>query len=681
MDKINKFFKRLKNIIGPFGFVASLSAIVCIVASVFLVKNNYAPDKTAYLMILVFLCINVLGTLIIIFLQDKAEGEDVYDNLTVDILSKIGFPIIICKSNGSIFWSNKSFQHASDKTNAELRSTSLASIISYQPEVILNADKYPDGVDSTLGGKKYKVKGFKSTNDSLVLLWYDKSEVNDLLERLNSERTLVANIMVDNLSDLIQFTDGNYREVLSKIDSIMNKWAESVGGFIKEYQRERYIFLFDAKYLKEFTENKFEILEQVREITVGDGKSPVTISIGISDPNGSLEDRLRSASAHLETALQRGGDQAVVRIDEKVMYYGGITKSVQKRTKIRARIIADQLRSHILSAGNVLIMGHKNADYDCFGACIAVSKIATHCGADVKVVINELDPNLTKCLEKARSIETYKNIFIDRDNAQDLLRSDTLLIIVDVNNPYQFEAPELYENSHKTIFLDHHRLANSFDDSDEIVLKYIDPSASSTCELLTEFIEHLFTEGMGEELSKDEAELLYAGITLDTKKFTVNSGTKTFSAAMYLRGCGADPMNVNKELFATDLTELTTISGFESKLKVYRGVTVISVNERDDLTPDDDKYAAIAADKLLTLEGVNASFTLCVIGDKVRIKARSNGNLNVQLVLEQLGGGGHFDQAATVLGGVGLEGACNMLKDAIDNVLNMKKKTQTTDEK
>ena len=487
--------------------------------------------------------------------------------------------------------------------------------------------------------------------------------------------------MIDNLSDLIQFTDGNYREVLSKIDAILNEWADSVGGFIKEYQRERYIFLFDAKHLEQFTESRFDILEKVREITVGDAKSPVTISIGISDPTGSLEDRLRSASSHLDTALQRGGDQAVLRIDEKIMYYGGITKSVQKRTKIRARIIADQLRSHILSAGNVIIMGHKNADYDCFGACIAVAKISKLYGADVKIVINETDPNLSKCLEKARSMEDYRDIFIDKDNAQDLIRSDTLLIIVDVNNPYQFESPELFENSHRTIFLDHHRLANNFDDNDEVVLKYIDPSASSTCELLTEFIEHIFTEGTNAELSKDEAELLYAGITLDTKKFTVNSGTKTFSAAMYLRGCGADPMNVNKELFATDLTELTTISGFENKLKVYRSITVISVNERDDLTPDDDKYAAIAADKLLTLDGVSASFTVCMIGGKVRIKARSNGELNVQLVLEQLGGGGHFDQAATVLGGVDLEGACNMLKDAIDRVLNMKKKTQISDEK
>ena len=172
MEKIKKFLKRLKNIIGPFGFVSSLSAILCIVGTVFLVNNNYAPDKTGYMMVFVFICAIILGTLIIVFLQDRSDGDDDYDNLTVDVLSKIDLPIIICKSNGSIFWSNKSFQKVSDKTNAELRSTSLTSIISYQPEVILNADKYPEGVDCTLGDRKYKVRGFKSAGDSLILLWY-----------------------------------------------------------------------------------------------------------------------------------------------------------------------------------------------------------------------------------------------------------------------------------------------------------------------------------------------------------------------------------------------------------------------------------------------------------------------------------------------------------------------------
>lgn len=680
MNKIKKFLKKLQNTIGPFGFVAFVSAIFCILSTILIINLNYSPEKAGYMMAFIYLCINLLGIAVIIFLQDRYEGKDNSDSLTVDILSKIDFPIIICKTDGSIFWANKCFQNVSDKTNSELRSTELSTIISYQPEVILNADKYPNGVDGIIGDHQYKVKGFKSSTEHMFLLWYDRSEVNTLIERLSSEKTLVADIMIDNLSDLLQFTEGNYRDVLSKVDIILNEWADSVGGFIKEYQRERYIFLFEAKHLSDFTKSKFDILEKIRTVTVGDSKTPVTVSMGISDPIGSLEDRLRSASTYLETALQRGGDQVVVKIDEKVTFYGGVTKSVQKRTKIRARIIADQLKSIIGSSGNVLIMGHKNADYDCFGACIAVAKIAKHCNIPAKIVISETDPNLKKCLEKARSIEDYKEIFIDKATAQDMIRSDTLLIIVDVNNKYQFEAVELFENSHKTIFIDHHRLASSLDDYPEVVLKYIDPSASSTCELVTEFIEHLFAEGE-DGLSKDEAELIYAGIALDTKKFTVNSGTKTFSAAMYLRGCEADPMNVNKELFATDITELSVVSGFENNLIIYNDITVISVNANDDLTPDDDKYAAIAADKLLTLDGVSASFTLCSIGGKIRIKARSNGNLNVQLVLEQLGGGGHFDQAATVLDGATLEDACNMLKGAIDNVINLKKHQASPEEK
>lgn len=663
----------IKTTVNPFGILSFATGITVMIVYMVLANFDYDPLNSGYMVLLLYLCIILVGSVIIRFIDERKKAKNHYTavdgSFTAEILARQDIPVLMCTKDGKIIWMNKSFQTALRADNMQFKGQPLSSVISYAPEVLLNADKFPDGVDGVIENRTYKVKGYnitaKNGNEYLALVWIDRTEVNELIEKMDSERTLIANIKIDNLEDLLQFVEGSYREVYSQVDTILSEWADSVNGFIKEYQSDRYIFLFDAKYLEQFTEEKFSILEKIREIRVGESRTPVTVSIGISDPQGSLEERLKSAAAYLDTALQRGGDQAVVKIGDKISYYGGVTKTVQKRTKIRARVIAGEVLSLIDSSSNVLIMGHKNADYDSFGSCVGMGIIARMRGADCKIIINEQDPNLSKCIDKAKKIQGFENIFTDGITAQDLIRSDSLLIIVDANNPYQFESRDVFENSHKVVFIDHHRLASKFEV--EPAISYIEPSASSACELITELIEQILPEG---GLSKDEAELLYAGIALDTKKFTVNSGTKTFSAAMYLRNCGADPMAVNQQLFATDLTELTQLSGFERKIKIYRTVTAISVNEKDSLTPEDDKYAAMAADKLLTLEGVKASFTICKINDCIRVKARSNGSVNVQLIIEKLGGGGHFDQAATVIGGSDFEEVCTKLKEAIDTVLD-----------
>lgn len=664
----------IKTTVKPFGILSFFSGITTVIIYMVLANTDYNPLNSGYMVLLSYFSIIIVGTVIIRFAEEKKRAKnDGYDaavdgSFTAEILAKQDIPVLICAKDGYIIWMNKGFQNALHADNMRFKGQPLSSVISYAPEVLLNADKFPDGVDGVIGDSKYKVKGYnivKGGKEYLALVWSDRTEIIQLTEKMKAERTLIANIKIDNLEDLLQFVEGSYREASSQVDTVLREWAASVNGFIQEYQRDRYIFMFDAKYLDQFTEEKFSVLERIREIRVGENRTPVTISIGISDPQGNLDERLKSAAAYLDTALQRGGDQAVVKVGDKISYYGGVTKTVQKRTKIRARVIAGELISLIDSSPNVLIMGHKNADYDSFGACVGIGIIARSRGANCKIIINEQDPNLQKCIAKAKGIQGFDNIFTDGFSAQDLIRSDTLLIIVDVNNPYQFESRDVFENSHKIVFIDHHRLASKFEE--EPIISYIEPSASSTCELITELIEQILPEG---GLSKDESELLYAGIALDTKKFTVNSGTKTFSAAMYLRNCGAEPMAVNQQLFATDLTELTRLAGFERKIMIYRGIVAISVNDRDHLVIDDDKYAAMAADKLLTLEGVTASFTLCKINDCIRLKARSNGTLNVQLVVERLGGGGHFDQAATVIGGSTFEEVCERLKEAIDIVLD-----------
>ncbi len=679
----------LKTTVNPFGALAFISGLVFILGYITFDKLGYDVGNTGYLILFLYLMTIAVGVtpIRIAFLNKQRKESDpaVMGKFTAEILARQDVPVLMCTKEGIIVWMNKSFQQTVGSDNFRLKGQHMKTVISYAPEVLLNLEKFPDGVDVVLGEKNYKVKGYSIINavpvkdggknkekkikaleevkeiEYLAFVFSDVTEAVQARKAMIAERTLIANIKIDNLEDLLQFVEGNYKEVYSQVDAILRKWADSVNGFIKEYQRDKYIFLFDAKYLDGFAENQFSVLDEVRTIRVGESHTPVTISIGVSDPMGSLEERLKSAGAYLDTALQRGGDQAVVKMGEKICYYGGVTKTVQKRTKTRARVIATEVGGLIKNSSNIIIMGHKNADYDSFGACIGMAILVRSFGKECKIVINEQDPNLSKCIVKAKSIPGFENVFTDSFKAQELIRSDSLLIIVDVNNPYQFESKDIYENSHKTVFVDHHRLASKFENEPEI--SYIEPSASSTCELITELLEQTLGDS---QISKEEAELLYAGIALDTKKFTVNSGTKTFSAAMYLRNCGADPMAVNQQLFATDITELTRLAGFEHKVKIYRSVTAISVNEMEDLTMEDDKYAAMAADKMLALEGVKASFTLCMINGCVRVKARSNGSINVQLIIEQLGGGGHFDQAATVMSGIDLEGACNLLKEAID---------------
>jgi c-di-AMP phosphodiesterase-like protein len=394
---------------------------------------------------------------------------------------------------------------------------------------------------------------------------------------------------------------------------------------------------------------------------VGVSNVPVTVSIGIGVVDGGIDEKTAASMSALETALQRGGDQAVVKSDKGMDIYGGKTKTVQKKTKVRARVVAAELTDMICKSHNVLIMGHRFADFDAFGACIGIAKLCRVAGVEYNIVCKKDDPNLKKCFEKALNIpEVSADVFVDGATAQDRLRSDTLLVIVDVNNPQQFESAELAANAVTVVCIDHHRKTGEF--AVQPVISYIEPSASSSCELVADMLEQSLPVG---SLSRDEAELMLAGIVLDTKKYEINTGTKTFGAAQFLKSEGADPGTV-QELFITDFEDYKREVGFGVKVTVYRDKYAISVNENTDDDPANRIAAAKAADKLLSVEGVQASFAVCKIGQTVRISGRSSGRINVQLIMEKMGGGGRFDAAATEVKTAVLTEALEQLKKAVD---------------
>jgi c-di-AMP phosphodiesterase-like protein len=400
--------------------------------------------------------------------------------------------------------------------------------------------------------------------------------------------------------------------------------------------------------------------------------------MGISTAGGTLEERNHDAMVSLDMALQRGGDQVVLKNPTGIFYYGAKTKTLQKRIKGQGKIIYGKIAHLIAGSSNVLVMGHKNPDFDSIGACIGMTTLIRYNFKDknVKIVIDTHSENFITCTSRIRALSEYKNTFIDGVEAVDQINSETLLIIVDANNLSIVESPELAKNCFKTVIIDHHIKKEEF--AEEPECPYIDPSASSACELIAEMLEDQLPI---DATFKEEANIMLSGIMLDTKNFTRTVGIRTFAAALYLRNAGADP-ELARTFFEEDIEEYLSASQFGSQAKIYRGNIAITGADGNGFA-NSRVLAAKAADKLLTLKNVNAAFSLVLVGSDVNVSARSNGSINVQLIAEQLGGGGHFDMAGAAIKDSTLEDAEKLLIGAIDTYFNNletdKKENETID--
>jgi len=587
-------------------------------------------------------------------------------SITLDFLMQFTHPVVIMDVNGVIIWYNKSF---SDNvvSSTVLYDLNINEILPKSINVKLLKDGKRDGGFRTeLNGTSFDVSSYSvAAGQKLYYLtvWQDRTELARLENELRDKNPIVTYISVDNYADSVNSRQGDYRTVTAKISMLLHNWATEQNAIIREIDRDRYIMIMEERYLTGLMEKKFDILDDVRDMSEDDVDIPVTVSIGVAFVDGTFAEKEEVAHTALDLAQQRGGDQAVVKTKTAIEFYGGRTKTVQKRTKIRSRIVAGELTSLMKKSGNVLIMGHKYADHDSIGSCVGVARLAMEYCKKINIVVNINDVNLKNIFEKLKGIEEYGNVFIDAAAAQDLVSPDTLLVICDVNNSAMFEAPSLYETVPNVVVIDHHRKTGEFIITPKIT--YIEPSASSASELVAEILEQATAPGT---LLKEEAELLFSGIILDTKQFTRNTGTRTFSAALYLRDSGANPADAQK-LFKTDLKEFLREVKFENNVVIYRNMIAISVFDGQAVLAD-KIAAAKAAERLLAVEGVMASFVLCIIDDAVHISARSNGSVNVQVILEKLNGGGHFDSAGAQLKDMPMKNALSMLKEAIDEFLN-----------
>lgn len=594
--------------------------------------------------------------------QKGNESETFLGSMTLEMMVKMPHPIVICSADGKIAWYNSAFAERIGPRNVS--GHRFEDLLGKSVTELKSGD---NGTRLVYNDRAYNVKAYTVSSNKkryFLTLWDDLTDFEELEKKLEEDEIQVAYILADNIEELSQYTKDGVRTAANEVDKILKEWAEESQGILKEYQSNKYVFLFRSAEMQTFLDKKFDLLDKIRDVRVGESSFSLTVSMGVSNVPGTLSEKERIAQDALDMALQRGGDQVVVKNSKGLEFYGGKTQTVQKRTKVRSRVIANELASLISSSSLVLIMGHKMPDFDCIGACLGIARLCTFCGVPFYIVSNEKDENFKKCYDRIKGLSEYKDkmTFCNASEAQDLIGSDTLTVVVDVNNISQIEAPEIIPISHRTVYIDHHRKTAEFEEAP--LISYIEPSASSASELVAEILEQSVPSGT---LTKEEADIMYSGILLDTKQFTRNAGVRTFGAALYLRGEGASPSDA-LTLFKSSLNDFVSEAKFESNVVVYKGCMAISCNNSPDNTNSDRISAAKAADKLLSVEGVKASFALCKIEDTIHISARSTGEINVQLILEKIGGGGHFDAAATRLSG-SMNEVLSMLKNAIDEYL------------
>lgn len=612
----------------------------------------------------------IIGVTATAFILEKAfknklgtEELSVLNNVTLEFIQNLKTPLLIADDDGNTVWYNNMMLKMLDGYKGIEFGDNISTITD---GVVTLADLLKgEVISANIAGTRYSVTPYAiDLNDrkSLVAVFDDMTNIDKLTTEIKMKNPVVSFIVIDNTGELYANMLDKNREASNKVASILQDTADEIHALIKEYERDRYILVYEYKYLLQFIEKKFDILDEIREATTGESNVPVTVSIGTGCDEEDFAGKVNAAKQALEHALQRGGDQSVVKFAQNVEIYGGRSKTVQKRSKLRSRVIVTELEQLINNSSNVIIMGHKLADHDAIGASLGIARIAMHCNKKASIVCDLNDQNYRSIINEIATKPDYKDFFIDGDTALDMLDADTLVIAVDVNNVQLMEEPQLFLNALKTVVIDHHRKSEEFQTQPKIA--YIEPSVSSTCELISEMLEQFLSSG---ELLKEEADILLSGIWLDTNQFSKNTGVRTFGAAQYLRGEGASPTQT-AALFKQSLNEVTGEAKFESNITIYLDHIAVSA-VGSDCDPSDKISAAKAADKLINIKGILASFVLYRTGNVINISARSTGNINVALILEKMGGGGHFDMAGAQIKSSDMSNVLRMLKDKIDEYM------------
>ncbi len=699
----------------PFA-ICAVEALLLLILYTLLVHLQIQPAilSTVGVVLISFYVLTAGGTFLVYALQlsriYKAQAEA--DQLNSDVYrlfrTVVDIPYAVVNSDGTVLVVNSALKDilgfrspvcrmpleelcpgvsfdkilASAKDGSKWQKDKIADHLFPERESLLEAPIARLGDKKSGRSRRYEVDTYRFNRRGehyFFLIFRDVNDYLSFMEKTNREHVVLAYIVMDNLQELTQFVRANYRATANEIEATLSRWVEGMNGMLREYDRDKYLAIFSEEMLDKCIKDGFPILDEIMSIRVGDNSFPVSISMGIADIDGSMQERDKSASSALDLALQRGGNQvALIRRNAPgVAYFGGAHKTLESNTSITSRVSASLIEKRLQDCDTVLIMGHVNPDFDAIGATVGAYRLCRSILAHQKrervpvyIVANLASEALATCRAHLATVPEYDHVFIDSAKAQETVTPNTVLIITDVSNPAIFEAPDLVQcipskdGVASVAVIDHHRLVSALPFVP--FLHYIEATKSSACEIMGEILEQ---SAYADTLLKEEANLLLAGIMLDTHNFTRSAGAQTFEVAYYLYGRNAHT-GTAKEFFNQKFEELKVAGDFDAHTHIYADIFAVTWPSEDHAPSPEDRIAASkAADKLLDLQGIEASFALAVIDGNVIISGRSKGKINVQLILEKLDGGGHFDMAGAQVKHATVNEVFEMLKGAIDEYM------------
>jgi c-di-AMP phosphodiesterase-like protein len=638
-------------------------------------------DQKAGMVMLGFVFLYIVIVFLLYFLnKPNIIGELVryaadYGQVQKQLLKEMALPYAVLDYEGKLLWGNNEFIDIIEREKAAQR-----SITNIFPEITV--DQLPKDMQDQIirlvrGESHYKIvlrkiiavdfsenapwgleedMLFNDTNSLIAMYIYDETEIMTLARENYEQKMITGLLYIDNYEEALESIDEVRRSLLiALVDRKINKYMQSIDAIIKKLEKDKYIFMFKQKYLTQLQNNKFSILEEVRAVNIGNEMS-VTISIGLGVNTDSYSTSYEYARAAIDLALGRGGDQAVVKEGDKLLYYGGKSVTVEKSTRVKARVKAHALKEFVEAKDKVVIMGHAIGDVDSFGAAIGIYRIARTLNKKAHIVINEVTTSVRPLMTRFINNPDYEDdMFLKSEQARGVVDNNTLLVVVDVNRPNYTECKELLDLTKTIVILDHHRQTG--EGIENAVLSYIEPYASSSCEMVAEILQYI---GDGLRLRQVEADAMYAGVMIDTNNFLTKTGVRTFEAAAFLRRSGADVTRIRKA-FRSDMEEYKTkaeaISGTEVYLDHY-AITICSSEGINSPTV----LGAQVANELLNITNIRATFVLTEFNDKIYVSARSIDEVNVQIIMEKLGGGGHMSVAGAQFTGCSLAEAIHSLK-------------------
>lgn len=597
-------------------------------------------------------------------ITDYVENLSIYTNSAAkDSMLNIPMPLTVLDLTGNIVWHNEVFaeitggNHFENHISTVVPDIEILKILENRHDINFNI-KYNE--------KDYQITGnvVEFNNDdnkfySLVLYWTDRTREVKYVKKYNDSRVLNSIVLIDNYEDITKgLTQQSVSKLSSSLDQLISNWASENKGTYRKLEKDRYYILFENRNICNIIDNKFEILSEMKKIE-SENSMQATMSIGIGDAD-TVQKSEEYAKIALDMALGRGGDQAVIKNEEGFRFFGGNSEITGRNTKVKSRVVAHALRELIENSSTVFITGHKNSDADSLGASVAVCKMAALYGKKAHIIVGDLLGVTKKLVDELKIEEAYRDVFISEQTALQMELDGALLVVVDTHNPEYVEASRLINEIEDIVLIDHHRRGQS--SIEKPVLSYQEPYASSTCEMVTEIFQYIKD---GAKLSPKEAQAVYAGMVLDTKNFSMKTGVRTFEAASFLRRMGVDTVNV-KRIFQNDMSMYVKRARIVSNAENYLGK--IAISYWDDVEDSANVIASQAADEMLNITDIKASFVLCRAEDSIVISGRSLGEYNVQVVLEKIGGGGHMTIAGAQLRDKTMVEALDILKHAIDEL-------------